>query len=230
MIGIRHFDRLDAAVAQLAHVFADRNALEVRAGLLLDDEGGDALLGPGGQQDDGGPLAVGDPGLAAVEDVLVTVAEGPARNVASVAAGVGLGERERAAPLSRGHGGEPAPLLLLRPVRQDHGGGHGVGVHDAGEAHPAVGQLLNNADVGQEVEAEAAVFLGDGHTEEAEGAHLLDDLLRKGVGALEAGSDGNDLSLHEAPDGLDDRGPDILVGRRRKRAAHSADNHTLRWC
>ena len=230
MVGIRHLDRLDAAVAQLAHVLADRNAFEARAGLLLDDEGGDALLGPGGQQDDGGPLAVGHPGLAPVEDVLVPVAEGPARDVASVAPGIGLGERERTAPFSRGHGGEPAPLLFLRAVRHDHGGRHGVGVHDPREAHPAVGQLLNDADVGQQVEAEAAVLLGDGDAEEAERAHLLDDLLGKCVGALEIGRHGDDLALHETPDGLDDLRPDILVGRGRKRAAHSADNHTLRWC
>ena len=94
VVGVRHLDRLDAAVAQLAHVLAHRDALEARAGLLLDDEGGDALLGPGGQRHDGGPLAVGDPGLAAVEDVLVPVALGPARDVAGVAPGIGLGERE----------------------------------------------------------------------------------------------------------------------------------------
>ena len=105
-------------------------------------------------------------------------------------------ESERRPPsFSRGHGGEPALLLLLRPVRQDHGGRHGVGVHNAGEAHPAVGQLLNDPDVGQQVETEAAVLLGDGDAEEAERAHLLDDRLGIGVGALEVGGDGDDLSL-----------------------------------
>jgi hypothetical protein len=74
VVGVGHLDRLDAPVAELAHVLADRDALEARPGLLLDDEGGDALLGAGGQRHDGGALAVGDPGLGAVEDVLVAVA------------------------------------------------------------------------------------------------------------------------------------------------------------
>ena len=68
-----------------------------------------------------------------------------------------------------------------------------MGVHDAGEAHPAVGQFLNDADVGQQVQAQAAVLLGDGDAEEAERAHLLDDGLGEGVGALEIGGNGNDL-------------------------------------
>ena len=105
-----------------------------------------------------------------------------------------------------------------------------MGVHDAGQAHPAVGQLLNDADVGQQVEAEAAVLLGDGDAEETQRSHLLDDGFGEGVRALEIRGDGNDLSLHEAADGVDDLGPHILVGGGRKRAAHSADNHTLRWC
>ena len=64
VVGVRHLDRLDAAVAELAHVLADRDALELRPGLLLDDEGGDALLGPRRQRHDATPLAVGHPGLA----------------------------------------------------------------------------------------------------------------------------------------------------------------------
>ena len=137
---------------------------------------------------------------------------GPARDVAGVAPGVGLGEGEGAPPFPRRHGGEPALLLLLGAVRHDQGGGHGVGVHDAGQAHPAVGELLDDADVGQQVEAEAAVLLGDGDAEEAERAHLLHDLVGEGVGPLEIGRDGDDLALHEAADGLDDLGPDVLVG------------------
>ena len=94
--GVRHLDGLDAAVAELADVVADRDALEARSGLLLDDERGDALLGPGDERHQTGPLTVGDPCLRAVDDVLVAVAHGLARDVARVAAGIGLGERQRA--------------------------------------------------------------------------------------------------------------------------------------
>ena len=62
------------------------------------------------------PLAVGDPRLGAVDDVLVAVARRAARDVAGVAAGVGLGERQRAAALARREVGEPALLLLLGAV------------------------------------------------------------------------------------------------------------------
>ncbi len=117
--------------------------------------------------------------------------------------------------------GEPALLLLLGAVRHDQRRRHRVGVDDAGEAHPAVGQLLNDADVGQQVEAEPAVLLGDGDAEEPELAHLRDDRVGEGVGALELGGDGDDLARHEAAHGLDDLGPDVLVGRVGSRATHA---------
>ena len=43
------------------------------ARLLLDEEAGDALGRLGGEGDDAGPHAVGDPHLRAVDDVLVAV-------------------------------------------------------------------------------------------------------------------------------------------------------------
>jgi hypothetical protein len=60
-----------------------------------------------------------------------------------------------------------------------------VGVDHAGQAHPPVGQLLDDADVGQQVEAEPAVGLGDGDAEQAELAHLVDDLGREAVLVLQ---------------------------------------------
>ena len=87
---------------------------------------------------------------------------------------------------------------------EDQCGGHGVGVDHPGEAHPAVGQLLDDADVGQEVEAVSPIGLGDGDAEEAEGAHLLDDLGGVAVLPLQLRSDRNDLTGDEPSDGLDD--------------------------
>ena len=52
VVRVRHLDRLDAPVAELADVLADRDPLEPRPRVLLDDEGGDALLGPGRQGDE----------------------------------------------------------------------------------------------------------------------------------------------------------------------------------
>ena len=107
VVGVGHLDRLDAPVAELAHVPARGDAPEARPGLLLDDEGGDALLGARGQGHDGGPLAVGDPRLGPVEGRTRRRRGGRADDVAGVAAGVGLGEGQGAAACARGHAGQP---------------------------------------------------------------------------------------------------------------------------
>ena len=100
------------------------------------------------------------------------------RDVAGVAAGVRLGQGQRAPPFPGGQERQPPLLLLLAAVLQEQGRHHGVGVDHAGQAHPPVGQLLDHSDIGQKVEAEPAVGLGDGDAEQSEGAHLLDDLGR----------------------------------------------------
>jgi hypothetical protein len=55
---VDHLDGLDALVPELADVLRDGDAAERRAGLLLDDEARDALVGLGREGDDPGPLAV----------------------------------------------------------------------------------------------------------------------------------------------------------------------------
>ena len=89
--------------------------------------------------------------------------------------------------------------------------GHRVRVDDAGEAHPPVRELLDDPDVGQEIEAEAAVRLGDGHAEEPELAHLVDDLRREAVLPFELGGDGGHLLVDEAPDRVDDLLAHVVV-------------------
>ena len=118
----------------------------------------------------------------------------------------------RAAELAGGHRGSQRCFCSSVPWCHDQRGAHGVGVDDAGEAHPPVGQLLDDADVGEQVEAEAAVLLGDRDAEQAELPHLLDDRGGELVGVLELGGDRDDLAGDEAADGLDD-----LAGGRRDR-------------
>ena len=80
---------------------------------------------------------------------------------------------------------QPALLLLLGAVVHDEVRGDRVRVDDARQRHPAVRELLDHADVGEEVEAEAAVLLGDRDAEQAERLHLLDDRLGIRVGVLD---------------------------------------------
>ena len=215
VVDVGHLDRLDAPIAQLADVLAHRDAPGRGPGLLLHDEGGDPLFGAGGEGDDPArsPLVT-----QALVPLITYSSPSPRRlagDVAGIASGVGLRQRQRPAPVAGRHGGKPTLLLLLGAVRHDQCGRHGVGVDDPGQAHPAVGQFLDDADVGQQVESEAAVGLGDGHAEEAELAHLGDDVGRIGVVVLELGRHRDDLVGHEAADGFDDLAADLGVGGRR---------------
>ena len=69
-------------------------------------------------------------------------------------------------------------------------------------------------DVGQEIEAEAAVGLRDGDPEEPEVSHLLDDQVGKPVVPLELADHRLNLFRHEPPDGLDDLASYLGIGRR----------------
>ena len=151
---------------------------KTRAGLLLDDEARDALVGAGRERNDAGALAVRDPHLRAGDDVLVAVADRAAGDVAGVAAGVGLREREAPAQLARRETGQPALLLLAGAVAHDDARRDRVRVHDPGQRHPPGRELLDDRDVGEEVETEAAERLGDRDPEQAHRLHLLDDLGR----------------------------------------------------
>ena len=83
------------------------------------------------------------------------------------------------------------------------------------EAHPAVGQLLDHADVGEQVEAQPAVGLRDGDAEQPELAHLCDDRLGVAVLVLHLGGHRDDLLGDEPPHRVDDLVAHVVVGRGR---------------
>ena len=104
----------------------------------------------------------------------------------------------------RRHARQPALLLLLGAVVHDQVRGDRVRVDDARQRHPAVRELLDHADVREEVETEAAVRLGNRDPEQPEPLHLLDDRLRIGVGVLHLGCDRHHLAGDEPPHRLDE--------------------------
>ena len=121
--------------------------------------------------------------------------------VARVAPGVGLRQREAAAELARREARQPALLLLLGAVVHDEVRGDRVRVDDARQRHPSVRELFDDADVREQVEAEPAVLLGDRDAEQPERLHLLDDRFGIAVGVLELRRDRDHLACDEAAHG-----------------------------
>ena len=135
----------------------------------------------------------------------------------------GSDSEKAAADLAGGHAGEDArsAARACRACTIERGA-DGVGVEHAGERHPAVGQLLHEPGVGEGVEAEAAVLLGDAGAEEPEGLHLLDERRRVLVGVLVGAGDRDDLLADPGADGADELVGDLGVGRHRRLPAPAA--------
>ena len=87
----------------------------------------------------------------------------------------------------------------------------------ARDRDPAARELLDDHRVGRQVEAQAAVLLGDRDAEEAELLHLLDDRLGELVLVVVVLGVGEDLLVGELADHLGDRL--LLVGLLAERAA-----------
>ena len=104
--------------------------------------------------------------------------------------------------------------LLVGAEPLDQVGRDGVGVEHAGERHPPVRQLFHQPGVGEHVELEAAVLLGDARPEDPERLHLLDHRLGVAVRVLVLGRVRDDVLAHPLANGGDE-----LVGQR------SVDRH-----
>ena len=198
---------LDSAIAELGDV-----AHDVEARTLLPEEDADAAVRRVGVQvglaDDGvdaAVAAVGDEHLAPVHDIVVAVADGARLDGGHVRARVRLGDAEGGAPFALRHDGQEALLLVGRAEGVDHVRDEEMRVQHTREAHPALGQLLDEQGVGLRARAAAAVLLRDGRAEEPELAHLRHEGVRVLVGEFEFGRGGHDFPLHEIADGGDER-------------------------
>ena len=168
-------------------------------------------IGFGGDREHRAVAGVGDEHLRAAQDVVVAAADGGGANRLHVAAGVGLGEREAAAFFAARHRGQEIFFLRVGAVIGDDVGHDQMAVDDAGEGHPAARQFFHDAGVGEEVEAEAAVFGGDGGAEEAELAHGGDHRVRVLVAMFEGGGVGDNVAIDEAADGGDDFASECFI-------------------
>ena len=218
-------DGLNPPVAELVDVGADGDAAAALAGLLLDEQDAHASMAAGRvgigaheRHHEARLAAVGQPHLGAVDEVLVAVALRLGADRGHVAAGVGLAQRVGAADLARRHPWEQPVLLGIGAERLDQEAPHEVRVQEAADAHPAVGQLLDDLGVGQDVEPEPAVLRGHGDAEQPELLHPLDELDGVLVVGVVAAGVGDDLLVaelsHDRQQLLADLG--VLVGRIRR--------------
>lgn len=210
--------RVDALVAHLVDLpgNGEAGADLSEAGLLLDQEGRHRLVGRGALRvsfvtsyEHGHQVrraAVRQPHLLTVQDVLVAVPDRLRGDRGDVRA-ERLRHRERAAHLAQRHPGQEVVLLLLRAVLLEHVRHDEVRVDDAGDRHPAAGDLLDAERVGEEGLAQAPVLLGDHQAEQAQLLEAVDDLLGVLVAVLQLGRDRDDLLVHEVANG----GEDLLL-------------------
>ena len=186
------------ADAELVFLLADGEAGEV----ALDEERGDAVvagLGIDGGEDDeeSGFVAVGDPQLAAVEDVVAAFGVGAGRQRERVAAGAGFGERVGADGVGC-HARQVALLLLVvAPAQQRVDDERVLHVDEDADGGVDARQLFDGEDRVEERAAGAAVLLGNLDAHQAE----LEELVKQ-VFVEDA------LFVH-----LLDQRPDFLVGK-----------------
>ncbi len=171
----------------LSSFWAQEKPLEA----LLDEEGGHAAgarrrIGLGIDDEHVGIGTIGDPHLRAVEHVAVTLLLRPQLHRHDVRAGAGLGHGERADMLAADQLRQVAPLLGLRAVLADLVDAE-IGMGAVGQADRGRGarDFLHRDAVLEIAEARPAIVLLHRDAEQAEPAHLLPEVHRELVGAVD---------------------------------------------
>ena len=142
---------------------------------------------------------MGDPGLGAVDDVVVAVAHRAGAQGREVGAGVGLGEDRGRQDLAARDLGQVFLLLRLGAADQDQFGGDLRAGAERADADIAARQFLRHDAHRDLAEPHAAVILGDGEAEHAHRAQTRDHLERDvGVGAVPVLGMRDDLGVGEA--------------------------------
>ncbi len=192
----------------------------------LDDQQADALVpfrrvGLDRGDDQVGVLAVGDEGLAAVDDVVVAVAPCGRGDAGDVGAGTRFGHGEGEDRLTGDGAGQPAGLLLLVGLVQQVGQGD-VGLQrqaEPGGQDVGLGEhLRDDGVVAEVVHAAAAVGLGGGDAEQASRAGGGEQRAVDAALGLPRLAVGHDLLVDEPADGV----PEVVVFFLEDRAVHAA--------
>ncbi|MNN33131.1 hypothetical protein D3C81_1468720 [compost metagenome] len=145
--------------------------------------------------------AVGDPGLAAVEHVVVAAFFGAQFHRDHVGAGVGLAHGQGADVFAADQLGQVLELLLMGAVAVDlvdaQVGVGAVGQRDRGRG---AADFFHGHHVGQVAETRAAVLLGHGHPQQAHLAELLPHVGGEQVVVVDGGGARRQLAGHEGAD------------------------------
>ncbi|MNT14879.1 hypothetical protein D3C72_1499000 [compost metagenome] len=153
--------------------------------------------------------AVGDPGLGAVDHVVVAVAHGAGAQGRDVRAGVGLGDGDRPHLLARDRGHQVGLLHRLGALLEDGARGDEL-LNDDGRgeaAHAAAGDFLAEDHRVEGVGGGPAVLLGVGQAQKAHLAHAAPDVFGNAAVGLPFVGVGRHLVFHEAAHG----GPEELM-------------------
>jgi hypothetical protein len=146
--------------------------------------------------------AVGDEGLRAVEQVVVTLVLGAGHDALQVRARTGFGHRDRGDRLARDATGQPALLLLVGAERGDVGDDDLRMQPEAEAGRSDARDLLGQHHREPEVpHTRAAVRLVHVETEQARLPRFAPDLAVDDAVDLPLGMEGQHLTLEERPDG-----------------------------
>ena len=188
-----------AAHAQLVEFIAAAEAFPV----ALDDEGGDAVgaffqVGLGVDHIGVGVRAVGDPGLAAIEYVMVAALVGAQFHRHHVGTGIRLAHGQGADVLAADQLGQVLEFLCVVAVAVDLVDAQ-VGVRPVGQRHRgrATADFFHAHHMGQVTEAGTAVFLGHGDAQQAHVAELAPQVGGEQVVDVDLGRARCDLLGHE---------------------------------
>ena len=148
--------------------------------------------------------AVGDPGLGAVDNIVIALAAGVGADRLQVGAAVRLGERDAAAQLAARETRQIA-ALLLRGAEALHRRRHDeMRIEKSRNRHPHRRHALDYLRVGHRRNPDAAVLGGDGGAEQPERLELLDDRGRVGVGGFQRMHHRAHIALQEPVHALQD--------------------------
>ena len=206
-VGERQLARVGGVPTDLV----ERRALRVARRAVGDDQVGDLAVTRASRDrhalGDVG-ARVGDEHLRAVDPPLAVLELGVRPRAARVGAGLGLGQAEGREALARDELRQPLRLLRVRAEQIDrHRAERGV----RGDRHADGGvdarQLLDGDRVEQRVATRTADFLGERDAHQPERGHLLDDLVREAVLAVDLLGDRADPRLREVAH----HGAEILV-------------------